>query len=162
MKKYIVVDTWNGDGYSYENGVDTKQFQYKKSAFKYAYKRVLSNAGDDPDDVCRYSDEKPTEYWTPIKRDADGDGFYFDTYDDNSGSYQVWETKDAYAIMIQCNVNDVTMLTKEEYEEQIKELDAMYGSDLEEYCETDDNGDKFYCSLVDDYDYQFRLIKNLK
>jgi hypothetical protein len=161
MKKYIVVDTWNGDGYSYENGVDTKQFQYKKAAFKYAYQRVLSNAGDVSDDVCRYSDEKPTEHWKPVKRGTDGDGFYFETYDDNCGSYQVWETKDAYAIMIQCNVNDVTMLTKEEYKEHIEELDAMYGSDLEEYCETDDNGDKFYCSLVDDYDYQFRLIKNL-
>ena len=33
MKKYIVIDTWNGDGYSSENGVDTKQFDDKKKAF---------------------------------------------------------------------------------------------------------------------------------
>ena len=158
MKKYIVVDTWNGDGYSYENGVDTKFFNDRNKAFEWAYKRALSNAGDEKDDVHQYSDEK----YFKEKAYSNGDGYYFETYDDNSGSYQVWETKDAYAIMIQCNVNDVTMLTKEEYEEHIEELDAMYGGDLEEYCETDDNGDKFYCSLVDDYDYQFRLIKNLK
>ena len=40
MKKYIVIDTWNGDGYSSENGVDTKQFSYRKSALKWAYKRA--------------------------------------------------------------------------------------------------------------------------
>lgn len=85
----------------------------------------------------------------------------FLSYDDNHGSYQVWETKGVYAIMIQCNVNEITMLTKEEYEEKIKWLDEQYGDDLEDYSDTDENGDKFYCSLVDDYDYQFRLIKNI-
>tara|TARA_R110002020_G_scaffold6208_4_gene25937 strand:+ start:6348 stop:6542 length:195 start_codon:yes stop_codon:yes gene_type:complete len=64
--------------------------------------------------------------------------------------------------MIQCNVNEVTMLTKKEYEEKIEWLDKKYGDDLEDYCDTEDNGDKFYCSLVDEYDYQFRLIKNNK
>ena len=162
MKKYIVVDTWNGEGYSYDNGVDTKQFQYKKSAFKHAYKRALCNAQDVADDVCRYSQEKPNEYWTPVKRGADGDGFYFNSYDDNAGSYQVFEIKDAYAIKILCNTNEVFMLTKEEYEDVVRGLNKEYGEDLEEYSETDDNGDSFYSCLVDDYDYQFRLIKNLK
>ena len=73
MKKYIVVDTWNGEGYSYNNGVDTKQFQYKKSAFKHAYKRVLSNTNGDADLVCRYSDEEMNHsLWEAVKRDADG------------------------------------------------------------------------------------------
>ena len=160
MKKYIVVDTWNGEGYSYNNGVDTKQFQYKKSAFKYAYDRTLSNADGDADLVCRYSDEKPNEHWTPVKRDADGDGFYWETYDDNAGSYQVFDIKDAYAIMIICNTNEVSMLTKKEYEERIAMLNEEYGEDLEEYHEEDSNGDSFYCA-IDDYDFQFRLIKNL-
>tara|TARA_R100000951_G_scaffold116129_2_gene126650 strand:+ start:1671 stop:2156 length:486 start_codon:yes stop_codon:yes gene_type:complete len=161
MKKYIVVDTWNGEGYSYNNGVDTKQFQYKKSAFKHAYKRVLSNTDGDADLVCRYSDEEMNHsLWEAVKRDADGDGFYWETYDDNSGSYQVFEIKDAYAIMILCNVNEVSLLTKKEYEERISELNEEYGEDLEEYYEEDDNGDKFYCA-IDDYDFQFRLIKNL-
>ena len=125
MKKYIVVDTWNGDGYSYMNGIDTKQFEYKKAAFKYAYQRALSNAGDEKDDVHQYSDEK----YFKEKAYSNGDGYYFEAYDDNCGSYQVWETKDAYAIMIQCNVNDVTMLTKEEYEAQIEQLEW----EIEEY-----------------------------
>ena len=65
--------------------------------------------------------------------------------------------------MILCNVNDCSaMLTKKQYEEQIEWLDKEYGEDLEEYSDTEENGDKFYSSCVDDYDYQFRLITNLK
>ena len=64
--------------------------------------------------------------------------------------------------MILCNVNDCAMLTKEQFEEQTKSLDDEYGEDLEENSHTEENGDKFYNSLVDDYDYQFRLISNLK
>lgn len=157
MKKYIVIDTWNGEGYSSDNGVDTKQFAYKKSAFKWAYKRALSNADGDAKYVTRYSDE-----YAQIDKGAEGDGYFWDSYDDNCGSYQVWELKDAYAFMILCNVNDCAMLTKKQYEEQIEWLDEEYGEDLEEYSDTEKNGDKFYSSHVDDYDYQFRLISNLK
>ncbi len=157
MKKYIVIDTWNGEGYSSDNGVDTKQFTYKKSAYKWAYKRALSQADGDAKYVTRFSDE-----YAQIDKGVDGDGYSFLAYDDNYGSYQVWELKDAHAFMIQCNVNDCAMLTKKQYEEQIEWLDKEYGEDLEEYSDTEENGDKFYSSLVDDYDYQFRLITNLK
>ena len=161
MKKYIVVDTWNGDGYSSENGVEINQFQNKKLAFKHAHKRALENAGDVAEDVCRYSDEELNHsLWEVVKRDADGDGFYWETYDDNTGSYQVFEIKDAYAIMILCNVNEVSLLTKKEYKERVSELNEEYGEDLEENLYEDDNGDSFYCA-IDDYDYQFRLIKNI-
>ena len=150
MKKYIVIDTWNGEGYSYNNGADTKQFQYKKSAMKHAFKRVLSNVDGDTDDVQKYNEEYLD------------DGYYFTHYNDDSGSYQVHEIKDTYAIMIQCNTNEVFMLNEKEFNDKISELDEEYGEDLEDYSNTDENGDKYYCSLVDDYDYQFRLIKNLK
>ena len=148
MTKYIVIDTWNGEGYSYNNGVDTKKFQYKKSAMKHAYKCVLRQT-EDAHDVQEY--EK--EYLD--------DGYYWETYNDDAGSYQVHEIKDAYAVMIQCNTNEVYMLNEKEFNDKISELDEEYGEDLEDYSDTDDNGDKYYCSLVDDYDYQFRLIKNL-
>ena len=163
MKKYIVIDTWNGEGYSEENGIDTKQFQYKKSAFKWAYKRALSNADGDADLVSRYSEEELNhDLWEIVKKDADGDGFYWETYDDNCGSYQVFEIKDVYAIMILCNVNEVSMLTKKEYEHKIKQLEKEYADyDNEDYVYPEDNGDTFY-SAIEDYDFQFRLIKNIK
>ena len=34
--KYIVIDTWNGEGYSSDNGTEIKTFQTKKDALKYA------------------------------------------------------------------------------------------------------------------------------
>lgn len=157
MKKYIVIDTWNGDGYSTDNGVDTKQFTYKKSAYKWAYKRALSNASGDAKYVNRYSD-----LYAQIEKGADGDGYTFLGYDDSDGSYQVWETKDVYAFMILCNVNDVQTLNKEEYDKRIEYLNKEYNEDLEEYSDTEKNGDKFYSSCFDDYDYQFRLTTNLK
>jgi len=163
MKKYIVIDTWNGDGYSTENGVDTKQFDYRKSALKWAYKRALSNAQDDADDVQRYSDQTDL-----MKANDNGDGYFWETYDDHCGSYQVWETKDVYAFMILCNVNDVNPLTKQQYLEEIEEKEHLmkdaiahsnWNETEEDFISEEENGDVFYGSL-DDYDYQFRLMKN--
>ena len=114
MQKYIVIDTWNGGGYSSENGTDTKQFDCKDEAFKWAYERALSNADDVADDVGQYSDEE----WFEGKPQSNGDGYWFEGYD-GEGSYQVWETDNAYAIMIQCNVNEVTVLTEAEYKVEI-------------------------------------------
>jgi hypothetical protein len=165
MKKYVVIDTWNGEGYSTENGVDIKQFDYRKSALKWAYKRALSNAQDDADDVQRYSDQTDL-----MKANDNGDGYFWETYDDNCGSYQVWETKDVYAFMIQCNVNDVTPLTKKQFIEEIEDKEAIMKdaiihspfNEMEEDFEfQEENGDVYYGGL-DDYDYQYRLVKNIK
>ncbi len=175
MKKYIVIDTWNGEGYSSENGVDTKQFNYRKSALKWAYKRALSNAQSVKEDVLRYSDQKdyngePLEWFKKDGKKTNGDGYFWETYDDNTGSYQVWETKNVYAFKILCNVNEVTPLTKQEYLEEIKDkehlmkdaiADSVWNETEEDFISEDENGDAFYGNL-DDYDYQFRLINNLK
>jgi hypothetical protein len=165
MKKYVVIDTWNGEGYSTENGVDIKQFDYRKSALKWAYKRALSNAQDDADDVQRYSDQTDL-----MKANDNGDGYFWETYDDNCGSYQVWETKDVYAFMIQCNVNDVTPLTKKQFIEEIEDKEAIMKDAIihspfnemeEDFQFQEENGDVYYGGL-DDYDYQYRLVKNIK
>tara|TARA_R100000664_G_scaffold33979_1_gene53113 strand:- start:459 stop:968 length:510 start_codon:yes stop_codon:yes gene_type:complete len=169
MKKYIVIDTWNGEGYSYNNGANTRQFDCKDEAFKWAYERALSNAEDIPEDVGQYSDED----WFEGEPKSNGDGYWFEGYDENHGSYQVWETENVYAIMIQCNINTVTVLTEAEYKVEIKSIneaiqihikenkDNPYAiTDMEELMEVDSNGDIF-CHQFDDYDYQFRLIKNL-
>tara|TARA_B110000259_G_scaffold98047_1_gene113289 strand:+ start:114 stop:827 length:714 start_codon:yes stop_codon:yes gene_type:complete len=177
MKKYVVIDTWNGEGYSTENGVDIKQFDYRKSALKWAYKRALTNAQDDADDVQRYSDQKdhngePLEWFKKDGSETNGDGYFWETYDDDSGSYQVWETKDVHAFMIQCNVNDVTPLTKKQFIEEIEDKedlmkDAITHSDFneseEDFQSQEENGDVYYGGLdFEDYDYQYRLVSNMK
>ena len=164
MKKYVVIDTWNGEGYSTENGVDIKQFDYRKSALKWAYKRALTNAQDDADDVQRYSDQTDL-----MKANDNGDGYFWETYDDNCGSYQVWETKDVYAFMIQCNVNDVTPLTKKQFIEEIEDKEDLmkdaithspFNESEEDFESQEENGDVYYGGL-DDYDYQYRLVSNM-
>jgi hypothetical protein len=170
MKKYIVIDTWNGEGYSSENGVDTKQFNNRKSALKWAYERALSNAQGVESDVMRYSEMR----YTIVKPTDNGDGYCFVGANNDNGSYQVWETKDTYAFMIMCNINDVIPLTKKKFEDEIDEIEHSMNQFIvkseymakgtnweEEFKYPQDNGDVFYTGF-DDYDYQFRLINNLK
>tara|TARA_S200002703_G_scaffold143267_1_gene136130 strand:- start:7318 stop:7776 length:459 start_codon:yes stop_codon:yes gene_type:complete len=152
MKDYIVVDTWNGVGYSDNNGVDTKQFDDKSAALDWARKRCQDHAQNDLASISSLHN-----------------GYVWEDEEGDAGTYQVIETKDVYAVMIRCNINDVAPLTKEEYYDKIKELDelhyrfcsVLYGETREEYLDIEENGDRFYHSYVDDYDYQFRLIKNL-
>ena len=145
MKKYIVVDTWNGTGYSTENGVELKQFNDKKEASDWAFSRCLKQAQDDLSSVSSIEN-----------------GYCFESYEGDGGTYQIVETKDVYAVMIRCNVNDVETLTKDEYYNKIQELDGLYGEDLDDCLDVDENGDRFYASHVDDFDYQFRLLRNLE
>lgn len=144
MKDYIVVDTWNGVGYSDNNGVEIKQFDEYSPACFWACTRCQEHTQGNLSDLSILPN-----------------GYGWEGYDEHSGTYQVLETKDAYAVMIRCNINDIQTLTKNEYYNKIQELDESYGVHLEDCLDIEDNGDRFYHSHVDDYDYQFRLIKNL-
>ena len=158
--KYIVIDTWNGDGYSSENGTEIKTFSTKKQALKFAENRRnyhLKEFGYTPykidDNVFGYGEEEIGDY----------------------GSFQVYELKeDSFAIEILVNVNEVFILNKSEYEQRIKELNkevfnvmfqsvtskSKYGStNIEDYIYISDNNENFYHSVMD-YDYQFRFIDN--
>ena len=159
--KYIVIDTWNGEGYSSLNGTEIKTFQTKKDALKYAKdsrKRMINMYDYTPyeidDNVFGWGDEQIADY----------------------GSYQVYELKpDDYAIEILVNVNEVPFLNKSEYKQRLNELnkevfESMYKAltldtfyaptDLEEYLYLDDNINEPFYHGVNDYDYQFRIINN--
>ena len=132
-KKYIVIDTWNGEGYSSDNGNEIKYFSSKDEAIKHAKQRRKENLQinqtpyETGDNIFGWGDEEIGDY----------------------GSYQVYELKeDDYAIEILANVNEVVILTKKEYQERIKELneevfESMYKAmtlddfhaptDIEEY-----------------------------
>ena len=163
--KYIVIDTWNGEGYTSENGTEIKTFQTKKEALKYAKD---SRKGM----VNMYADIK--EPYTPYEINDNIFGWGDEEIGDY-GSYQVYELKpDDYAIEILVNVNEVFILSEQQYKERIKELneevfESMYKAltldnfhaptDLEEYLYLDDNINEPFYHGVNDYDYQFRIIK---
>ena len=150
-KKYMVIDTWNGSGYSTDNGVDIKQFDDKSEAKSWAFQRSLAQANGEASRISEI------DSWSYSYEFPDGD----------SGAYQLRPTtkedgSPVYGVMILCNVNEVKTLNKEEYYSKIQELDALYGEDLEEYLSVDPNADRFYASYVDEFDYQFRLMENIK
>ena len=45
--KFIVVDTWNGEGYSSENGIEIKIFDTKKEADAYCKIEAYKNEVED-------------------------------------------------------------------------------------------------------------------
>ena len=140
-----MIDTWNGMGYSSDNGVDTKHFDSKKNAMSWARKRCLDQAQNE------YKELSVIE-----------NGYAWEDEEGDAGTYQVIQTKDVYAVMIRCNINEVETLTKDEYYNKIQELDGLYGEDLDDCLDVDENGDRFYASHVDEYDYQFRLLKRFE
>ena len=148
-KKYIVIDTWNGEGYSSDNGTDIQVFDTKRKAMNFAKKRANEQYAD--------------KVW------KDGDGYVFGVGEyeegefEDHGTYQVFEIDDTiYAIGILCNVNEVALFTKKMYEEEIEQKEIQVKevinnpSDREDYVYEDEEGD-FYKDL-DDYDYQYRLL----
>lgn len=157
--KYIVIDTWNGEGYSSDNGTEIKTFPTKKQAFEYAkenrnhyIKEMEYTPYQINDNVFGWGDEEIGDY----------------------GSYQVYELNDNdYAVEIIPNYNEVFILSKQEYEQRIKELneevfESMYKAmtlenfyaptNIEEYIYLDDNDKEPFYHGVNDYDYQFRII----
>ena len=168
MKKYIVIDTWNGEGYSSNNGTDIQVFDTKKKAMDFAKKRANEQYAD--------------KVW------KDGDGYVFGVGEyekgefEDHGTYQVFEIDDTiYAIGILCNVNEVALFTKKQYEEEIKQkeievkesikernntnlypselLHLTYTHDREDFVQEDKDGN-FYNDL-DEYDYQYKLLTNI-
>lgn len=159
MKKYIVIDTWNGEGYSYQNGTEIKRFESKVSAERYAEAEATKQL---PYPISERFDSEKVVRW--IDNEITKIGY---SINEEYGTYQVHPLpEDAYAVMIKTNVNEVVILTEEQYKNKIEwllsEFEENYeSSEEEEYFQYEDNGDLFVaCFDSQDYDYQFRLIKN--
>ena len=151
-KRYIVVDTWNGDGYSDENGTMIKTFNTKMEAFENALEGV------------KQQHDATFEAVKIFSRNLHLVGGYIFESGNDAGSFQVFElNEDIYAVEILCNVNEVSLLTKDQHEEAIEqreeEISAYTTYDSREDYVTENNGDTFY-SAVEEYDFQYRLIKN--
>ena len=157
-KKYIVVDTWNGEGYSSENGAEIRIFDNKEQASYHcrveAYKQKI-------EDVMK------------VEKVENGYEFYDISEDgvDDSGSYRYYPLpKDAYAVEIRANVNEVRILNQVEFSKALAEREL----ELQHYLTgqnglIEDRGDKvvatddgiFYHS-THMYDYQYRRLSDVR
>jgi hypothetical protein len=133
MKKFAIISTWNGEGYSEENKLE---MIIQVDSFETALR--ITNG-------LAYTEQKGMKLYEGIDN-----GISFTTEDDDSGSYQVFEIKeDSYGILIHPENNDADILTKEEF-------DAEFESALEQ-CDTSDyeEGDLFIHANEEDLSYQF-------
>ena len=160
MKKFIVIDTWNGDGYSSDNGTQIKIFDTQAAAKRYAESMALQEIEHQETNkgLTYYSDDNSWSACFTIGPDDNPD----------HGTYQVHELpKNAYAVMILTNVNEVEILTEDKFKDEVEYLSSEFHEHetFEDYEDTfckEENGDMFVsCFGCQDYDYQFRLIKNI-
>lgn len=157
--KFIVINTWNGDGYSYLNGDDSQIFTTLSEAEIYAKKLFNQYTSEWTNglpkvngDVFKHVDgtNKLLRLWTYELLDYDG------------GSVQIYEmANDIECIRIETNINYVTLFTLEEYKSFL--FDCLMNPLLitDEHLNKESNGDIFI-GAFEDYDYQFRLIKNIQ
>lgn len=157
-EKFIVVDTWNGEGYSSENGIEIKIFDTKKEADAYCKTEAYKNEVEDVmqiekvDNGYEYFDISEDSY-TP----------------DDSGSYRYYPLpKDAYAVEILCNINEVRILNQKEFANAIADREVELRDYLDQKLFDETREDKviptddgiFYHS-TDQYDYQYRRLESL-
>lgn len=141
MKKYIIIETWNGEGYSEENRI-TEIIELKNDA-----------------QALQYCSKLAAESQQPAEFEAMEDRIIF-TKEDDAGAFHFRELKDEhFAVSILCNVNSLVLHTKEEYENRIYEQNKQA---LEEACNGE--GRHFFGAgeFYDDYDVQFEVINREK
>ena len=141
-KKYIVVDTWNGEGYSSDNGVEIGIFDTKEEA----------------DTLCK-NFAYAHSVFTSVEKVENGYEF---TEDDDSGSYRYYELpKDAYAVEILCNINEVRILNQKEFSKAIADREAeIVEADVYRGDYVFSTEDGVFYSAVGDYDFQYRRISS--
>ena len=160
--KYIVIDTWNGEGYSYQNGSDLEYFESEDKAKAFC-KKMAEAQLPQPKDSRMGSEvvEEIENGYSYLINQSSG----IDDY----GTYQYFELKpETYSIKISTNVNEVELLNSYEYEVEFQHClrQVMKQTHIENNQVACDLSDciksKFFSAedLGDDHDIQFRIIYN--
>ncbi len=161
-KVYIVVDTWNGSGYSSENGMEIEFFKDFGEAKRHCKEKALHAVSGEHKFIDALAGCNGIFY-----------GYSYDIDEDN-GTYQILEvTEDSYGVEILTNINAARVLNREDYDREIHEREdeiALYVKDslinsgefdsvregFEQMTDIDTDG-SFY-SATDDVDYQYKFI----
>jgi len=137
-KKYAIISTWNGEGYSYLNTAEVLEFQDDAEAQKHL--RTLYETNNDTQDF----EEEETG------------GALLYTSGEDSGSF-VWlrEPEKIYGLVIYTNVNEIyTILSAKQWRNHVAA--AIKQADPEEIEEINLSEKSFFIAGYNsDYDYQF-------
>lgn len=117
MGKFIIVDTWNGEGYS-DSKAEIKEFKSGWEANQYVKKLALETVSAHHECIELKVDTVGATY-TYYYGDQEEDGTF---EDEDNGSYQFERFTGQYAVVINPMVNEYrTIDTKEEFENQLEE-----------------------------------------
>jgi hypothetical protein len=143
MKKYAIIGTWNGEGYSSENKLHSIIERHEDG---YVKEFLLG--------LTKAQMVFGTETIFELEN-----GYGFETEDEDSGTYQFFEIKDdTFGFVVLTNVNEVTMVNEKEFRDMKEE--AIEQADLNDYEEGElDSDDVFIGAYGGDYDYQFITMK---
>jgi hypothetical protein len=135
MAKYIITETWNGEGYSYENKAYLMDFNSDAEAQAHIESLVQEDAEN-------------------VKASK---GMVFYEIGEDGGWYTYTPYQDQYGVVILCNVNisEPYIVTEEQflrfYEQAVDQADP--DEEIEE-------GDEVFIGAYDDeYDYMFIKLK---
>jgi hypothetical protein len=130
--KYVIAETWNGEGYSSENKAYIKDFLNENDVRVYIESLFPSNA-----DILM--DVNRVEY----------------DVNDDAGSYEWHQYTGQYGVVILPQLNEVLLLDKDEFDTMYK--DAVEQADPEEEIEQGD--EVFIGAYSGEYDYMFIKLK---
>jgi hypothetical protein len=139
-KRFAILSTWNGDGYSTENILEGI-FNLENDASAKAKCFELMNEHQTLDEAM--VSERDNGFIWEFEEDGD------------SGSYQAFEiTEDLYGFVVLTNINDVIPCTNEEFEEL--KADAIEQADEDDLDEDELEENEFFIGAYEgEYDYQF-------
>lgn len=159
MKKYAIIETWNGQGYSDANEIlHIKYFTNDAQALEHCKELATEQAKEFLEDLFGVTDDIDD-----LLDVCDSGVNYFAKNDvDDSGCIHFVELHtDSFAVEMHCNVNEIFVLTEEEYKHSLNE--AVKNADQDELDDFDLDADRVFIGAYnDEYDRQFEIISEDK
>lgn len=136
--KYIIIQTWNGEGYSYTNKAEVKEFATTVDALSHIM------------DLMKGESYVAANILTSREEGC----IAYVTENEDAGTYQYKRLNDGdYGVVITCNINEYRVLNKADFE---VELNAAMEDADEDEIEVD--GENVFIP-AGEYDFVFSKLK---
>jgi hypothetical protein len=137
MQNYVIAETWNGEGYSFQNKAYLKQFESDEQAQEFI--RTTFNTNEKAED------------WNVTEEQGK---ITFENEDGDAGTYQ-WHNApaDLYGVEIWTNVNEVQVHNEQGYKSALE-----YAIEQADEDEEIDEESPFISAYESEYDYQFIVL----
>ena len=146
MENYVIVTTWNGEGYSEQSKAWIRQFPSPEKALTHIWEMF-------------YQFDKETMNWTnayEYSLSPDHKRVIFEDGKGNAGTWQCLKwTPDVFGVVIQTNINEVQLCSESEYQTRLREAIDETEDDEDIDYHTALAEKRVFIGSVGDYDLQF-------